>query len=217
MYLAIAGRKLLSVADAAQALSGSSHLVGDIVLISHLISSAIFFLVIGLITPVRKQPVLRERRLRGWVLPITVTILMSLIGWLDTPLRSTPVMLIALFFVAGGTVFTLYSLRHLGRHFGVVSDARGLVTSGPYRWVRHPLYAGELLTTIGLLIGVFSPLTATAFAVGLGLQIWRAKVEEQSLTRAFPEYEAYAARTPMLIPFVRLPLPRPSALANAAD
>jgi hypothetical protein len=54
-------------------------------------------------------------------------------------------------------------------------------------------------------IAVANPLTVAVFCVGLVLQIWRAKVEEQSLAAAFPEYRAYAARTPMLIPLAMLP------------
>jgi protein-S-isoprenylcysteine O-methyltransferase Ste14 len=115
-------------------------------------------------------------------------------------------MLVATVLVVGGTAFTMYALRHLGRHFGVVSDVRGLVTSGPYRWVRHPLYAGETITTIGLVLAVATPFTVTAFAIGFGLQVWRARVEEQSLTAAFPEYRDYASQTPMLIPLTRLPM-----------
>jgi protein-S-isoprenylcysteine O-methyltransferase Ste14 len=105
--------------------------------------------------------------------------------------------------VVGGTIFTLYSLRFLGRHFGVVSDVRGLVTHGPYAWVRHPLYAGEAITLAGVVISVASPLTVAAFAIGMGLQAWRARTEEEALTSVFPEYRNYAERTPMLIPGLR--------------
>jgi protein-S-isoprenylcysteine O-methyltransferase Ste14 len=153
----------------------------------------------------RKEPIRREKRLKGWILPLIVTLSMSVVGWYEPRDFPVGVMLVSTFFVVTGTAFTIYALRHLGNHFGVVSDVRGLVTSGPYRWVRHPLYGGETLTTIGFVIAVANPLTIAVFSLGLALQIWRARVEEQSLTAAFPEYRAYAARTPMLIPLAMLP------------
>jgi protein-S-isoprenylcysteine O-methyltransferase Ste14 len=77
-----------------------------------------------------------------------------------------------------------------------------LVTSGPYRYVRHPIYSGILLGTIG-----------TAFALNLfwlivlavlGVYfIYSAQVEERNLAKSFPDtYPAYRSHTRMLIPFV---------------
>lgn len=170
----------------------------------HSASGAIFFGIIAAITLVRKEPLRRERRMVGWVLPLAVTLALAVVGWFDPKDYPTPALILATAFVVAGTGFTIYALRHLGRHFGVVSDVRGLVTSGPYRYVRHPLYAGETLTTIGFVIAVVSPVTAIAFVGGMALQIWRARVEEQALAAAFPEYQQYAKKTPMLIPLVRV-------------
>jgi protein-S-isoprenylcysteine O-methyltransferase Ste14 len=170
-----------------------------------MLSGAAFFWVVGLLTLSRKEPIRRQTRLIGWLLPLAPTVAMAVIGVYEPRDFPVGVMLVATFFVVAGTLFTFYSLRHLGRHFGYVSDVRGLVTSGPYAWVRHPLYGGEALTMIGLVIAVANPVTVTAFVVGMALQIWRAKVEEQALTAAFPEYGEYAARTPMLIPLMKLP------------
>ncbi len=171
----------------------------------HAVSVALFFGILAAIMFTRREPIQRERRFIAWILPIAVTLSMSSIGiagYQDFPL---PVMLVATSAVVAGTIMTLYSLRFLGRHFGVVPDVRGLVTNGPYAHVRHPLYAGETVTTIGLFIAAASPVTAVMFAIGIALQYKRARLEEQALTRAFPEYADYASRTPMLIPFAILP------------
>jgi protein-S-isoprenylcysteine O-methyltransferase Ste14 len=77
-----------------------------------------------------------------------------------------------------------------------------LITSGPYRIVRHPIY-------LGLLLGVLGTALATDL-IGLiivpvlgGYFYYSASVEERNLTATFPTaYPAYRAATKMLIPFV---------------
>jgi protein-S-isoprenylcysteine O-methyltransferase Ste14 len=91
----------------------------------------------------------------------------------------------------------------LGRCFGVLPEARGLVTHGPYRLVRHPLYLGEFSVCAGLVLA--SPSTrnlalATVFAVAQSL---RMDMEERELSDQFPEYRDYALRTRRLIPIPR--------------
>jgi protein-S-isoprenylcysteine O-methyltransferase Ste14 len=202
LYGGIALKKSLTMASELGMVT-SDDWARPLLIALHSASGAIFFGIIAAITMVRKEPLRRERRLVGWVLPLAVTLALAVVGWFDPREYPTPVLVLGTAFVVAGTAFTIYALRHLGRHFGVVSDVRGLVTTGPYRYVRHPLYAGETLTTIGFVIAVASPLTVAAFAGGMALQIWRARVEEQALAAAFPEYRTYAQRTPMLIPMVR--------------
>jgi protein-S-isoprenylcysteine O-methyltransferase Ste14 len=101
----------------------------------------------------------------------------------------------------------LASVLALGRCFGVLPEARGLVTSGAYRHVRHPVYLGELGACVGLAIASVSLVNALVLAVFVAAQTVRMQLEERALTRAFPEYAAYAARTPRIIPR----LPRPAA------
>jgi protein-S-isoprenylcysteine O-methyltransferase Ste14 len=101
----------------------------------------------------------------------------------------------------------LVSVLALGRCFGVLPEARGLVTRGPYRLVRHPVYFGEIAACAGLLVGAFSPWNAGCFVLLCAAQRVRMGLEERALEDAFPEYAAYAARTPRLIPWTA---PRPS-------
>jgi protein-S-isoprenylcysteine O-methyltransferase Ste14 len=102
-----------------------------------------------------------------------------------------------------GLAFAIGSVAVLGRCFGVLPDVRGLVTRGPYRLVRHPLYLGELTAVLGIVLGSREPLWAgLTWLVCVGLQLARTGYEERNIRAEFPEYAAYAARTKRLIPGV---------------
>ena len=107
--------------------------------------------------------------------------------------------------VACGLGTAVWARVTLGRNWGMPmteKDEPELVTSGPYRLVRHPIYSGLVLATIG-----------TALAVSLGWLVvagvicvyfaYSAVMEERTLTEQFPEaYPRYRARTKLLIPFL---------------
>jgi len=99
-----------------------------------------------------------------------------------------------------GTVWAVWSLRFLGRNMSVLAQARCLVDRGPYRWVRHPLYAGEIVASLGLAIGVNSLVAAAIWLVLCGLQAYRALREEQVLLQALPGYRDYQSHTAALMP-----------------
>ena len=101
-----------------------------------------------------------------------------------------------------GMAWAVWALRFLDRNVSVLAQAREVVAQGPYRWVRHPLYVGEIVSSLGLVIAVNS-LTAVALWLALcGLQIYRAVREEQVLLRALPAYRDYRNRTAALLPGV---------------
>lgn len=101
-----------------------------------------------------------------------------------------------------GMGWAVWSLRCLDRNMSVLAQARDVVARGPYRWVRHPLYAGELVSSLGLAIALNS-LAALALWVALcGLQVYRAVREEQVLLQALPAYRSYRSRTAALLPGV---------------
>jgi protein-S-isoprenylcysteine O-methyltransferase Ste14 len=78
----------------------------------------------------------------------------------------------------------------------------GLVTSGPYKYLRHPIYAAVLYFCWA---GVLSHLSATNVALGmcaLGGAVLRMVAEEKLVMKRYPEYAAYAHRTARVIPFL---------------
>jgi protein-S-isoprenylcysteine O-methyltransferase Ste14 len=83
---------------------------------------------------------------------------------------------------------------HLRRSFSVEPEARALVTTGPYRFARHPIYAVYLLVNAGILLGHLTVPFAAVLAVWIGLMVLRIRYEEAVLTNAFPDYRAYRAR-----------------------
>jgi protein-S-isoprenylcysteine O-methyltransferase Ste14 len=102
--------------------------------------------------------------------------------------------------IIGGTTWAVWSLRYLGRNLSVIAQARGIADRGPYRLVRHPLYTGEIVSSLGLAIMAG---TAGAYLVWLalvGMQIYRARQEEQFLLVTLPGYGDYRARTAALLP-----------------
>lgn len=99
-----------------------------------------------------------------------------------------------------GIGWSIWSLMVLGRCFSILPEVRGLVTSGPYRWVRHPVYLGEITSTLGLLLPVLSPFNVLVFALFCALQLWRTRNEEANLAANFPEYGDYRLRTARLLP-----------------
>lgn len=96
--------------------------------------------------------------------------------------------------VIAGMVLSIWSLATLGRSFAILPQARGLITGGPYRLVRHPLYFSEQIAGIGILLQYRMPWSAIVFAAGLALTISRIGFEEAILRKAFPDYQRYAQR-----------------------
>jgi protein-S-isoprenylcysteine O-methyltransferase Ste14 len=82
----------------------------------------------------------------------------------------------------------------------MLPEARRLVTSGPYSIIRHPLYVAEGVALFGLTLQYNSVWAWALFSLQCMFQFARMLNEEVVLSRAFPEYKDYAARTARLVP-----------------
>ncbi|MFZ0376734.1 MAG: isoprenylcysteine carboxylmethyltransferase family protein [Solirubrobacteraceae bacterium] len=110
----------------------------------------------------------------------------------------------AVLFVCG-IALAIWARIHLGRNWGMPMTQRAepeLVTSGPYRFVRHPIYSGLLLALIGTALA--TNFLGLAIAVILGAYFYyAATVEERNLVATFPTaYPAYREHTKKLIPYL---------------
>jgi protein-S-isoprenylcysteine O-methyltransferase Ste14 len=106
---------------------------------------------------------------------------------------------------AAGIAFAIWARVYLGRNWGMPMSLKvnpELVTTGPYAYVRHPIYAGMFLALFGSLIadGIFwlIPLAACFFYF-----LYSAQVEEKIMLKEFPnEYPQYRKGTKKIVPFV---------------
>ena len=104
-----------------------------------------------------------------------------------------------------GIALAVWARLNLGRNWGMPMTQRAepeLVTSGPYRFVRHPIYSGLLLAMLGTAL-VNNLLGLIVVAVLVAYFYYCGTVEERNLTATFPKaYPEYKSRTKMLIPFL---------------
>ena len=114
-----------------------------------------------------------------------------------------------LVFWSMGLVMSVVSLWNLRRAFSIEPAARELVTTGPYRFARHPVYTGYILNYIGTWC-FFPSAPLLLMLIGwLMATLLRVRYEEAVLTRAFPEdYAAYRSSVGAFAPHLRLSPPR---------
>lgn len=92
-----------------------------------------------------------------------------------------------------GVVLSQVARIYMGRSFGILPGNRGIVTRGPFRIVRHPIYVGWFLLTLGYFLAYPSWINFLIIATSMPFMIWRVFLEEQLLLED-PEYREYAQR-----------------------
>lgn len=156
------------------------------------------FLVLLAAVAVRREPVERARGAREILAPLAGALLpFALLVSPPHPwVLARPCALLAVFWwMTAATALTAWGLWALRRSFSIAVEARELVTRGPYRWVRHPVYLGEMLTAAAVTLWRFSPTNLALLAVFVAVQCLRARWEEEKLARALPEYAGYRSRS----------------------
>lgn len=155
------------------------------------------FLALGAGYLVRSPPVDRSRGLREVLVPLAGSLLpFALLLTPPSPWVSgrRSLLLATFWWMAAGTALTGWGLWSLRRSFSITVEARSTVTGGPYRWVRHPVYLGELIAAGAVVFWRWSPAGAAVFALFAAVQLLRARWEEGKLLRSAPGYPEYARR-----------------------
>jgi protein-S-isoprenylcysteine O-methyltransferase Ste14 len=93
-----------------------------------------------------------------------------------------------------GVAFSQVSRLYLGRRFGLLPANRGIVGTGPFRIVRHPVYAGWFMLTAGYVMAFTSLPNVLFMLLALLFMMWRIVLEEELLTQD-PVYREYCERT----------------------
>ncbi len=152
-----------------------------------------------------RVPWSRELRIRA-VIVVCVILLFRLGAFRGGALTSDPLRAgLGLCLFALGLGFAIWARVHIGRNWGTPmsqKDEPELVTSGPYRWVRHPIYSGILVAGVGTAVAL-SWMWLAAVALAAVYFVYSATVEESYLTKEFPDvYTTYKHSTKMLVPLV---------------
>lgn len=113
--------------------------------------------------------------------------------------------LMGLLLTSAATLLYFKSLNHLGRNYSPCFDSHvplEMISSGPYRFTRHPMYLAKLLVAVGNFV-VSGSLWFVLMFLYLALETARTILnEERYLTTTVPGYADYKNRTKRIIPFV---------------
>ena len=117
-------------------------------------------------------------------------------------LSPMPAVIVLQLAAIGLMVWARYTFGRRSFHATAAPTEGGLVTTGPYRWVRHPIYAAVCLFSWACCFGFPSWRAFGLAAVVTFGSVMRIYAEEALLRRQYPAYDEYARRTKRLVPYV---------------
>jgi protein-S-isoprenylcysteine O-methyltransferase Ste14/uncharacterized membrane protein (UPF0127 family) len=129
-----------------------------------------------------------SRRIMDWIVPTMTVASAMLLN--PIPFHFGTLQQASLVVQIAGLAAMIFSVLSLGKSFGIIPANRQVKNSGAYRFVRHPLYASEILFHLGFLLGNYSIRNICIIALMLSGQIWRALSEEKLLSND-PVYNVY--------------------------
>jgi protein-S-isoprenylcysteine O-methyltransferase Ste14 len=148
----------------------------------------------------RLRPIAKSEEILPRVAAVIAVSLPLMYMLLDRAPPNLTFNLIAVVLSVLANVMALVTVSFLGRSLSVMPEARRLVQRGPYGQVRHPLYLFEMLATAAVALQYRSLLAVGLLLLAVVLQVARARWEEDVLARVLPDFAAYRAQTPFLIP-----------------
>jgi protein-S-isoprenylcysteine O-methyltransferase Ste14 len=164
------------------------------------VSATIFLLLIAVVVIARTRPSAKASGIKPRIAALAGTFLTYAIALFPRRELSVSMEMTSTVLILIGTLGAVVALAQLGRSFSIMAETRKLVTSGPYRFVRHPLYLTEEIAMLGIFLQFASVWAALILALQIIFQLRRMDNEEAVLTSQFLEYATYSQSTARLIP-----------------
>src|SRR5207248_9236046 len=192
----------LAYSGVERAVTGALDRAEAMYLLNRLLTVAFFAFLLG-IYAVRSKAIAHDHNPLAIAVALIGSFILYGIFLIPGQPRSTNVWVLASsdLCLACGVILALYSLSYLRNRFSIVPEARGLITTGPYRLVSHPIYLGEIIAGFRLVMPTLLSLHALVLTIFVIAQLTRTYYEERMLRRVYPTYDGYARRTRRLIPF----------------
>jgi protein-S-isoprenylcysteine O-methyltransferase Ste14 len=161
-----------------------------------------FFTMLVVLYVVRLPTKKTDRRPFVMLVSLVGTFCVLLTSYLPSVPRGPAFLLAGDILLTAGMAWAVWGLAYLRRSFSILPEARRLVTGGPFSLSRNPLYLGEGVASIGVVLPALSYWHLLLLGVFVGSQLLRIRWEQQVLLAAFgDEYRRYLGRVPMLLPF----------------
>jgi protein-S-isoprenylcysteine O-methyltransferase Ste14 len=144
-------------------------------------SFALEELVVVVVAITRRQPIDCSRRVSDWVVALLGSFAVLMLRPGGHAILGLTGLWIAIQLC--GAAGAIACLARLGRSFGVVAADRGVKQNGPYRVVRHPLYASYVVAMLGYLLAAPTVWNGAIFGIAIGAQFRRIAAEESVLAR----------------------------------
>lgn len=175
------------------------------------LTQVLLFLFTALLLLLARRAAVPPQSLQGILVPLATTfftLAYSAVAWLPTALQKNlcpidlqmPTTVAAIVLIVLGPAIALWGILHLGRSFGIFVEVRKVVFSGPYRWVRHPMYLGWICMCVGNALGFFSAAYFILVTIHILLLRYRARLEEAQLSEYSADYREYMKRTGFVFP-----------------
>ena len=149
------------------------------------LSVIVYLAILAATVIVRMQPMAKARGAEPRISAVIGTFLITVVVLFPRRELSLAAGCVSTLLVLAGNALAVFVLMRLRGSFSIMAEARQLVMSGAYRFVRHPLYLAEEIATIGSVMQFLSAWTTMLLVAKIAFQLRRMRNEETLLTKVF--------------------------------